>query len=69
MKKPDVLKLNEQKTPLLSFLESYNRSIPVDFPHPSVKILKTFQELHPSLFKNTDEWSIDKHRKLSLIHI
>jgi hypothetical protein len=63
MKKPDEFKKNELKTPLLAFLESYNQSIPADFPHPSVKILKAFQELHPALFKSSDEWSIDKHRK------
>lgn len=56
-------KLNERKTLLLAFMESYNRSIPAHFPHPSVKLLRAFQELHPMLFKNSDEWSIDRHRK------
>lgn len=57
------LKLNEVKTSLADFMESYNKSIPAGFPRPSVKLLKTFQALHPMLFKHGDEWSIDKHRK------
>ena len=57
------LELNQIKTPLLAFMESYNKSIPVSFPHVSVKILKNFQALHPILFKHSTEWSIDKHRK------
>ncbi len=57
------LELNLLKTPLLVFMESYNKSIPVGFPCVSVKILKHFQALHPAFFKHSDEWSIDKHRK------
>ncbi len=57
------LELNQNKTPLLVFMESYNKSIPSSFPRVSVKILKHFQVLHPVLFKHSDEWSIDKHRK------
>lgn len=44
-------------------MESYNKSIPVSFPHASLKTLKKFQVTHPILFKHGDEWSIDKHRK------
>ena len=44
-------------------METYNKSIPDGFPVVSVSILKKFQALHPILFKNGDEWSIDKHRK------
>ncbi|OGY63785.1 MAG: hypothetical protein A3I89_02930 [Candidatus Harrisonbacteria bacterium RIFCSPLOWO2_02_FULL_41_11] len=61
--KNDQQELNQIKTPLLVFMESYNKSIPVSFPVVSVKILKKFQVLHPVLFKNSNEWSIDKHRK------
>ena len=57
------LELNQVKTPILNFIESYNKSIPNSFPKVSVKILKHFQSLHPVLFKHSDEWSIDKHRK------
>ncbi len=63
IRKKDVLRQNQIGTPLLIFMASYNASIPVDFPHPSAKILKAFQALHPTLFKHGDEWSIDKHRK------
>lgn len=45
------------------FMESYNKSIPASFPQASVKTLKRFQVVHPTLFKQNDEWSVDKHRK------
>lgn len=61
--KDNELKLNQIRTSLLIFMESYNDSIPAGFPHASVKILKRFQVLNPLLFKHGDEWSIDKHRK------
>ncbi len=56
---------NQIKTTLASFLESYNKSIPQDFPHASEKILKEFQAAHASLFQNVhkEAWSIDVHRK------
>ncbi len=63
MRKKEELNSNQIGTPLVIFMESYNNSIPVGFLHPSVKILKIFQARHPMLFKNGDEWSIDKHRK------
>lgn len=62
-RKTDELKINQVKTLLLIFMESYNKGIPVHFPRPSVKILKIFQMSHPALFKHGDTWSIDKHRK------
>ncbi len=62
-RKYDELKLNENLTPLATFMDSYNKSIPVSFPVASPKNLKHFQVAHPTLFKHTDEWSIDKHRK------
>jgi hypothetical protein len=63
MRIPDKLKINQVGTPLLAFMESYNKSIPSSFPRPSAKLLKIFQTLHPALFRHGDEWSIDKHRK------
>jgi len=57
------LELNQTGTTLAIFMESYNKSIPVSFPHASVKALKQFQILHPLLFKHGDKWSIDRHRK------
>jgi len=57
------LEVNLVKMPLLNFVESYNKSVPGSFPRVSIKILKRFQSLHPVLFKHSDEWSIDRHRK------
>ncbi|MBI2039415.1 MAG: hypothetical protein HYT22_04060 [Candidatus Niyogibacteria bacterium] len=61
--KDNELKLNQNGTTMLVFMESYNASIPAGFPHASAKALKHFQSVHPALFKHGDEWSIDKHRK------
>ncbi len=63
MKLPDKYKVNLTATSLAAFMQTYNKSVPVGFPHPSARILKAFQAQHPALFKNTNEWSIDKHRK------
>ena len=57
------LEINQVGTTMSVFMETYNKSIPPGFPTVSVTILKKFQTLHPILFKNGDEWSIDKHRK------
>jgi len=57
------LEVNQKKTPLAGFMESYNKSVPENFPRASIKVLKQFQDIYPSLFKNKNEWSIDKHRK------
>lgn len=62
-RKNDELLLNQINTPLAVFVESYNKSIPIAFPRVSVKLLKNFQVSHPALFKQSDEWSITKHRK------
>ncbi|HEY4499555.1 MAG TPA: hypothetical protein VJH70_00265 [Candidatus Paceibacterota bacterium] len=61
--KYNPLDVNLVKTTLVAFMESYNKSIPIGFPHASVKVLKQFQESYPVLFKGSNEWSIDKHRK------
>jgi len=57
------LEINQVGTTMSVFMETYNKSIPANFPAVSVPVLKKFQALHPILFKNGDEWSIDKHRK------
>jgi len=57
------LETNRESTLLADFMESYNKSVPKNFPRASVKTLKQFQETYPSLFKNANVWSIDKHRK------
>ena len=62
-KKNRDLEVNQTRTTLAVFVEMYNKSIPEGFPRVSIAALKEFQALHPILFKNGDEWSIDKHRK------
>lgn len=57
------LERNQLVTSLIIFIENYNKSIPEDFPRATRKALKQFQITHPTLFKNTDDWSIEKHRK------
>ena len=64
MKRRDkVLELNQAFTTSSEFMDSYNRSLPHGYPQASVKNLKQFQLKFPILFKNTEEWSIEKHRK------
>jgi len=62
-KRREELELSQMQIPLLDFLESYNKNIPVTFPRASVAILKKFQSAHPVLFKNGDLWSTGQHRK------
>lgn len=57
---PDV---NLVAMPVADFVAYYNKNIPESFPRVSLKLLEDFRAAHLSLFKNEDEWSIDKHRK------
>lgn len=57
---PDV---NLISVPAADFIKYYNKNIPESFPHLSLKLLEEFRIAHPSLFKNENEWTIDKHRK------
>lgn len=61
--KKEVIESNQIQTPLGVFLASYNKNLPVSFPHASVAKLKKFQIMHPTLFKDGDVWSVVKHRK------
>ncbi|MEK7081729.1 MAG: hypothetical protein AAB905_00775 [Patescibacteria group bacterium] len=45
------------------FIQYYNENIPATFPHATAKTLDKFQASHLSLFKESGEWIIDKHRK------
>ena len=54
---------NQAITSLSVFIENYNKSVPEGFPHATTKALKQFQTTHSALFKNPDDWSIEKHRK------
>ena len=62
-KNREELERNQAHVVLSVFLEDYNKNIPAGFPHVSVKVLKKFQDLHPTLFKQGDMWSIARHRK------
>jgi len=57
------LKLNEQMTDITAFKDSYNKTLPTGFPPASTTLLRQFQNTHPTLFKENEEWSIIKHRK------
>jgi len=46
-----------------AFIEYYNKNIPTAFPHATRKSLKEFQSQYPSLFGDSGEWIINKHRK------
>ncbi|OGZ07438.1 MAG: hypothetical protein A3D65_06380 [Candidatus Lloydbacteria bacterium RIFCSPHIGHO2_02_FULL_50_13] len=45
------------------FMASYNKNMPENYPRASAVLLQKFQELHPSLFKHGNQWSLDLHRK------
>lgn len=45
------------------FIQYYNKNIPDAFPRATFKTLEEFQTLYPSLFKENNEWIINKHRK------
>ena len=64
MKRPDMQQeLNEAFTSISIFAEAYNKTLPLGFPHASTKALQKFQAAYPLLFRNSDSWSISKHRK------
>lgn len=54
---------SEMLVTLSDFLDSYNKTIPTQFPRASAALLKEFKSMHTSLFKHADLWSLDQHRK------
>lgn len=58
-----ALDANLTGTSTAAFIEYYNQNIPDVFPRVTVKTLNEFQTRYPSLFKESGEWVIDKHRK------
>jgi len=62
-RKDPVLEQNKAVVTLADFLAAYNKSAPEGFPRATTAILRKFQVAHVSLFKNSDHWSIEKHRK------
>ncbi len=61
--KQQELERNVAGTTLKDFVDYYNQNVPASFPQATVEILKKFKEKHPSLFNESNEWTIDKHRK------
>lgn len=57
------LNINQLNTSLVVFMGSYNVTIPKNFPQATIPALERFKEIHPTLFKGPDTWSMDKHRK------
>ena len=55
--------LNLIEKTLSGFVHYYNENIPDTFPRASVKALQMFKAGHAELFKDSTEWTIDKHRK------
>ncbi|MDB5264549.1 MAG: hypothetical protein JWN64_120 [Parcubacteria group bacterium] len=54
---------SEKKLSIAEFLKFYNAELPAEFPHASLPILKEFSKKYPELFKISDTWSLDQHRK------
>lgn len=59
----DNLKISQERVSPADFMESYNKNTPESFPRVTLVLLKKFKEAHSSLFKQSDMWSIDLHRK------
>lgn len=62
-RKDPVLEQNKAIVTLANFLAAYNKSAPEGYPRATLAALRKFQAAHASLFKNHDDWSIEKHRK------
>lgn len=52
-----------EQTSLGVFLKTYNSNLPVGFPKATVSILRKFQSIYPTLFKNGNTWSVALCRK------
>jgi len=64
MKLPDLDRARSEKVLTLpEFLRSYNENLPTAFPRASLPLLREFKKVHMGLFKVTDVWSLDVHRK------
>jgi hypothetical protein len=65
MRLPDLDKERSEKLlSLPEFLKSYNTGLPLTFPRASLALLREFKTTHGTLFKNSDSWSLDQHRKV-----
>ena len=59
----EELEISQRQMPLPEFVKSYNQNMPVGFPRASLALLRKFKDAHAMLFKNSDLWSLDQHRK------
>ena len=62
-KKDTVQEMNFIETPTALFMQYYNQNIPEIFPRATLKALEKFRVTYPGLFKESDDWTIDRHRK------
>jgi hypothetical protein len=64
MRIPDLDRQRSEKQLSLSeFLKTYNEGLPVEFPRVSPALLREFRKTHLGLFKNSNLWTLDQHRK------
>jgi hypothetical protein len=64
MKGPDLDRERcEKKLTLKEFTLTYNEGLPEGFPAATDSLLEEFSASNTQLFKNTDQWSLDQHRK------
>ena len=64
MKIPDLDRArSEELLSLPNFLKSYNTLLPLEFPRAYLALLREFRKTHSTLFKGSDVWSLDQHRK------
>jgi len=65
MRLPDLDRIRSEKSlSLPAFLKSYNEGLPADFPRASISLLREFKKVHSTLFKHSNSWSLDQHRKV-----
>jgi hypothetical protein len=64
IKLPDlVLERSLREHSMADFLLLYNQSVPETFPQATEPALLEFKKDNASLFKGSNSWSPDKHRK------
>ena len=64
MRSPDLdRERSERSLSFGDFLKSYNEGLPVQFPRASLSLLREFRKAHAPLFKSSESWSLDQHRK------
>lgn len=57
------LQTSQEQLTMGVFLESFNKNMPDSFPRATTQLLKRFKDSHEALFKDSNTWSLDVHRK------